>query len=829
MIGSFLQDLRYGLRTLVKKPGFSLVAIGTLALGIGATTAIFSFAYALTLRPLPYDDPARIVLVRREANGQTLSPISIPTARDLEQRNRVFESLATFQTTDQSLSGSSGDPERLQSLLISAQFLRVLGLRPSLGRGFEASDDRLGAERTALLSHELWQRRFGGDPSITDKTISLNGLQYSVLGVLPPGLSSERLGSDALGDVWLPIGLFLDQMPAEERATRVGLAALGRLATGVSQQDAIADVERIDRELHEEYPADYGTGRFVTVSLDDHVFGQIRPKVLALLGAVVFVLLIACANLANLLLARATDRQQELATRAALGAGRRRLVGQMLTESLLLAGLGGGLGMAIAYLGIQWGNELIPAALPAAPLPAGGAQLNALALVVTAGLSGLSPLVFGLVPAFQAARANPSTLMLRTAVARPPKRLRQLLVALQLGMALVLMIGTALMLKSLLNLSRQGPGFDPRNILTLQVTLAQTRYADAAAAGRFLDQTLERLRSLPGVNAATVTSTLPMFSGTTTSPVVAGDRPLPPSSADMGGALFQTVSPGFFQTIGIPLFQGRDFSADDDDREGADRVVIVNRALARSLWPDPNEDVVGKKLAFEFDGNPANPIPRWRRIIGIVGDVRHQNLRIEHEQAVYTPYTQPPAWWVGEEWPSLALLARTETDPLSRIQAARAEISQVDSQLPVWGAQSLEQLLSGQLAESRMVLSLIMSFAGLALLLALVGVYGVIAFTVSARMQEIGVRIALGAKRKQIFLSLARQSLALVLLGLGTGLGMAYALSRFLASLLFDASPVDPTIFAGTAALLALVALVATVVPAWKATRIDPAVTLRYE
>jgi putative ABC transport system permease protein len=818
-----IHDLRFGVRTLWRNPGFALIAVVTLALGIGANVTMLSVADLVFFGDLPFRDSERVMVLWRHSQSYVHGPFSIPTYRDLQQRNRSFEYLAMYRQSSENLISGDGEPERVEALMVSAEFPQALGIEPILGRGFLPEDDRLGAGRTVMMGHALWQRRFGADPRIVGQTINVSGEPYAVIGVLPPLLGKDRLCHAFLGDLWLPVGIFFDRLPVEDRADRK-LEAIGQLAPGVSARAAAADLDRISQQLSQEHPQSFGTGRLVGEALRANLAGNLRPALLILLTAVGFVLLIACSNLINLLLTRATVRGHEIAARIALGAGRFRLIRQLLIESFLLAATGSGLGVLAAHFYLN----LVPSGVSSLA-KIEGLRLSGFLISATIVLTLAVTVVIGLLPALEATRSARQRRIggargLSVRGATQQHGLRQALVASELALALVLLIGAGLMLGSLKRLQSQDPGFATDRLLTLKVVLPFSKVEQGFAWRAFFDEALTRIESLADVEAAAVTSLRPLEADAAReSPIVAEDRELP-LTTEMAGCSYQMVSPGFFRTLDIPLLDGRLLGSGDD--ENAERVMVINESLARHFWPDSSP--IGKRFAFEFLGTPDEPRPQWRKIVGIVGDARIADLRSSPGFTVYVPYTQVPLWLDGQS-PTMTLLVKSRREPESLVKSVRHEILEIDPHQPVFEIQSMEEVLQNQLSESRILSWLLSSFAVMALLLAMVGVYGVISFSVASRTREIGTRMAFGANPGQILGLLLKQSLAFVAAGIAVGIVAALFLTRFMSTVLFGVRAADLATYLSVVVLLATVAVLATLVPALRAMKVQPADALRWE
>jgi putative ABC transport system permease protein len=800
---TFFHDLRYGLRSLRQSPGLAAVAVLALGLGIGANSAIFSVVDAALLRPLPFHDPGRLMLVLESnpSKGYPSFPLSPLNYIDYRDQNSAFERLAAFESTSFILTGA-GDPAKLDGARVAAGFVDTLGIAPSLGRPFLPDEDRPGAGRVAILGHGLWQRRFGSDPALVGRTIMLGGVAYTVVGVMPQGFSFPNRS-----EIWTAMALGDDEL--KSRGAHY-LLAIGRLAPGVSLERARADLATIGSRLQIQYP-DSNTGWTARVDpLAERVAGDARPALLVLLAAVAFVLLIACANVAGLLLARASARHREFAIRAALGAGRARLVRQQLTESLLLALLGGAAGLLLA----MWGTDLLAAAAPPGIPRVSEVGVDGRVLSFTLGLSLITGVLFGLAPALQASRAdlNESLKEGGRGGAGPRRhRARAVLVVAEVALALVLLAGAGLLLRSFQRLQAIDPGFDPREVLAVEIELPDGRYPEPPRLASFFTAAIERLAALPGVRSAGGVYPLPMsgdrffFSfGVEGRPVADADRP---------SAAYYVASPGYFRAMGIRILRGRAF--DERDREGAPRVALINDTLARRFFP--GEDPIGRRMVIDN-----GPRDRFREIVGVVEDVRHDDLGGEARPQMYEPHLQAPL-------SSMTLVVRSATDPAGLAEAARREILVLDRDQPVSRAVPLERLVADSIARPRYSMLLLGAFAAVALVLATMGIYGLLSHAVAQRTHEIGIRMALGARRRDVLALVIANGMGLAMAGVGIGLLGALALTRLMAGLLFQVSPTDPMTLAAVSALLAGVAFLACVIPARRATRVDPMAALRCE
>ncbi|HEX8140371.1 MAG TPA: ABC transporter permease [Pyrinomonadaceae bacterium] len=810
MMSVLWQDLRYGFRMLVKRPSFTVVAVLTLAFGIGANTAIFTVVNAALLRPLPYREPDRLVHLW-ETKQQTQfgqREASYPDYLDWRDHTQAFEGMAGYSRRSFALTGRDA-PDRFAGAAVTDGFFRVLGVEPIIGRSFQPGEDQTGAARIVLLGYGLWQRRFGGDPNVVGQSLVLNGTSYTVIGVLPQSFQFAPAGEP---EMWVPLSPSPEQM---SRRFMHWLNIVARLKPGVTREQAEGELGAVAQSIAQGYPDSHtGTG-IRLVPLHEQITGRVKPVLLVLLGAVCFVLLIACANVANLLLARSAARQKEIAIRTALGASRLRLVRQLLTESVLLSVMGGIAGLILA----QWGVELLIAAIPESQLSSmpylRGLGIDSKVLLFAMAVSVLTGLVFGLAPALQSSGLSLQESLKeggRTSGMQVRQGLRGLLVVTEIALALVLLVGAGLMMKSLYRLLAVDPGFATENVLTMRVSLPMTKYPEDGNVIAFHEQLLPRIESLPGVKGAGTVSVLPLLGGNTTRLLVEG-RPAPPPGEELE-ANFREVSTGYFRTMGVPLIAGRNFT--ERDKVGTPEVVLINQTMAHRLFP--GENPVGQRLNF------ASMQVKGLEIVGVVGDEKVTGLDSATTPVMYVAFLQDPGR-------TLNLVVRTTSDPLSVAGAVRSEIGSLDPDLAVFEVRTMEQLIDNAPSTflRRYPAFLIGVFAGVALLLAMVGIYGVISYSVAQRTHEIGVRMALGAQRSDIFKMILGQGLLLTFAGVGCGLVAALILTRFLASLLFGVSTTDPLTYLAVSLPLILSAMLACYMPARKATKVDPMVALRYE
>jgi putative ABC transport system permease protein len=814
---SLVQDLRYAVRMLLKNRGFTVVAVLTLALGIGANAAIFSVLDGVMLRPLPYPDIDRIMILGEASrSGQAMS-VSWPNFEDWRAQNQVFEHLGIYRGAVVNLTGGD-QPERLNGSNASSAVFKAVGIAPVTGRGFSPDEDRPGTERVVLISDRLWRNRFGADPGIVGRTLTLNGQPHTVIGIMPP---SMRFPS-RLTDVWLPFGLIVSTFPP--RGAHPGLTAVGKLKAGVSYEQANAEMDTIARRLEQQYPQSNKNAMVTVTPYYEQIVRNIRPALLVLIGAVAFVLLIGCANLANLMLAKADARQREIAIRAALGAERRRIVQQLLTESLLLAAIGGALGSLLATWGVKAFVASKPTTVPRIDLIA----VDYRVLAFVAAISLATGIIFGLVPALRASSPDLLTSLkeaVRGSAGVAGRRFRSALVVVEVGLAVVILVGSGLMVKSFARLMSVDPGFTPERVVTMRLTLPNAKYPDRAAWTAFHQNVMHRVAALPAIEAAGLNSAVPLEGGGAESPVIAEGGPMPSPDRPGTMCLFQASSPDYFRAMGIQLVKGRTFS--DHDTAESTPVAVVDESLVRKLFPD--SDPIGKRIAFEFSGHSADSKPLWREVIGVARHVRHYGIAGEPPFVqVYTPFVQLPSWMIDRR-PSMTLFARTRLAPEVLAGSIRREVASIDRDIPIYGVQTMGEYLAQDTEQPRLSVMLLSGFGVLALALAVVGIYGVMSYSVTQRTHEIGIRMALGATRRDVLGMVVGHGMMLTVVGVGIGLAASFAVTRALAAMLFQISPHDPSTFAAIAALLVFVAFAASYIPGRRATRVNPIEALRYE
>jgi len=798
------QDLRYGARMLLKNPGFTSIAVITLALGIGANASIFSVVNAVLLRPLPFKEPERLIMIRETKLPQFPEfSVSPGNFLDWKRRNTVFERLVAVRTPSFNLIGT-GDPEQLIGMRVTDGFFAILGAKPELGREFLPEEDQPGRNNVVILSHGLWQRRFGGDPKIMDQTITLSGQIYTVIGVMPATFSFG--GSETA--LWTPMGFTSDD--AQNHGGHF-LSAIGQLKPGATLEQARSEMSAIAGQLAQEYPDANAGWNVKLLPLQEFIVRSVETTLLVLLGAVAFVLLIACANVANLLLARAAGREKEIAIRTALGAGRARIVRQLLTESALLALAGGVAGLLLA----KWGTALLLKLAPQNLPRMSDVSLDGRALAFTAAVTLVTGLIFGLVPALQASKPN-LTETIKDAGGRGSTEggrrqfVRGSLVVLEMASALLLLVGAGLLIKSFWRLQRIDPGFNPNNALTASVTLPSRKYPEENQQSAFFQQLLEKVRALPGVQAAGASNVVPLGGDYVLGFVIEGRPPLPPGAGQSTN--YYSVSADYFKAMGIPLLRGRVFT--EQDTRNSTRVAVISESMAKRVFP--NEDPIGKRI------HVTNGPTVFREIVGIVGDVKHYGLDQDTTLQTYEPYTQQP-------FSFMTLVVRTAGDPTNLTSAIRNQVLSIDKEQPVSGVRTLEQRVSTSIAQQRFSMLLLGVFAAVAMVLAAVGIYGVLSYAAAQRTHEIGIRMALGARAGNVLKMVIGQGMKLALAGVALGSGAALALTQLMKRLLFGVTAADPMTYVVIALSLTLVALFACWIPARRAAKVDPMVALRVE
>ena len=815
-MGTFLQDLKYGIRMLKKNIGFTVVAVLALMLGIGANTAIFSVLNVTLLRRLPYPNPDELMVVGENnpqinQNQLTISPGNY---LDYKNQNQSFQSLAVYRitsTTGFNLSGIEV-PERVAGALISADMLPTLGVSPAIGRNFTPEEQKIGNHRSVILSHGLWQRHFGSDPGIVDKTIQLNGINYRVDGVMPKGFefptNDVLTGGQTLPkpvELWVPLAI--SDKDWLVRGSRF-LYAVGRLKPGVTPEQAQSEMKVISDRLstlatqNKDWSGKANPMHRQSVE-------SIRFTLIVLLGAVAFVLLIACANVANLLLARAATRKEEISIRMAMGASRMRLIRQLLTESVVLALIGGVLGMLLAIWGLNWLTSLIPNKIPAV----NQIGLDSRVIIFTLGISFVTAIVFGIAPAVQASKADFNETLKeggRGAGGTIGRRTRSLLVVTEIALAVVLLIGASLLVRSFQRIENVNPGFDPSRLTAFQIALPAAKYKDDPPIISFFQQLNERLKAVPGVQSVSGTTAIPL-EGTSnyTSYLVEGQPPLKQGEFNLAEHI--GIFPDYFKTMRVPVLRGREFTSADDVK--GKMVVMINEALAQKHWP--NEDPIGRRIIIDYDNN--NP----REIVGVVSNVKHFGLDTETKPEMYVPQYNYPFY-------GTYMVVRANNDqPLGAV--IQREILNLDKDVPIYNVRTMDQMVAESVAQRRFNMLLMTYFAVIAAILAAVGLYGLISYSVSQRAHEIGIRMALGARQTDILKLILGYGLRLSIVGIIIGIIGAYALTRVMKTLLFNVSATDPVTFIGMAVLLLVIAVLASLIPARRAMKVHPMVALRYE
>jgi putative ABC transport system permease protein len=814
-MSTFFQDLRYGMRVLLKNPGVAAIAILTLALGMGANTALFSVVNAVLLQPLPYHEPDRLVSLWANVPERGRWRATPANFLDWKKQNTTFTDMAAYGASTMTLTGG-GEPEQLLGTRASAGYFWVVGMEPSLGRSFLAEEYEPGKNQVVVLGHSLWQRRFGGRADVINKSITLNGTNYTVVGVMPPGIypswpttSGQISFNPEQQQFWAPM-TFTGEWAALRAAHVLGV--IGRLKPGVTLEQAQAEMTTIGARLAQEYPVNKDEGILVSPFMEE-VAGDVKPALLMLLAAVALVLLIACANIAGLLLAQHAARRKEIAIRGALGAGRSRLMRQLLLEGVLLSLLGTATGMVIGRIGVDLILKFIPQQIPRLDQ----IQLDLRVFGFTLALSLITCLVFGLVPAWQASKADLHGALEHCGRSSTParQRFRQLLVVFQVSMAVMLVIGAGLLIKSFWQLQRVDPGFKAERVLSLGLTLPASKYNEPRQINSFYSQLLERIGAVPGVQAATISYDHPLEANWIDSFAIEG-RP-DPRPGESPSANFNPVGPDYFNTVSARIVSGRSFTPQDDqDHPG---VAIVNEAFARQYFP--NENAVGKRI------RPSPPARIWQNqrltsfeIVGIVRNVKSSGLNAETDPAYYLPASQAPLQ-------DMTILVRTAGDPVAIVPSLRQAVWSIDPNQPIATVKTMEQIVSDSIAQPRLNMAVMGLFGGLALILAAVGIYGLLSYAVTQRTQEMGIRMALGAQVSDVLGLVLKQGMALALIGEAIGLAGAFALTRLMRGLLFGVTPTDATTFVAVAGVLTTIALLACYLPARRATKVDPVVALR--
>jgi len=806
-MNTLVHDLRYALRMLVKSPAFTVIAILTLALAIGANSAIFSVVNAVLLRPLPYPQSEQLVRVFGSQPQLARAPNSPANFLEWKAENQVFERIATYVGQGFNLTGTDR-PERVIGARISADLLQLLGVQPTLGRNFTADEDRDGADRVVILSHEFWQRRFGGDTNAIRQTITLNDRPYTVVGVMPRGFAFPSTRAQ----IWTPVAF----TPAEAATRDTNyIDVIARLKPGISLQQAQANMNAVTQHQAERYPkTNIGIGAEV-VSLQEFTVGDVRPMLIVLFGAVGFVLLIACANVANLLLARAAARQREMAIRGALGASRSRVVRLLLTESVVLAVVGGAIGLLLAI----WSLDLLVSLKPANLPRLAEIGVNRTIFLFTFAISVVTGLLFGVAPALQASKSDLNEGLKessRGGTDSPRRqRMRSLLVVSEVALSLVLLVGAGLMIRSFSRLLAVDPGFKADHVLTAFVSLPVSKYPKREEQTAFFDRLLERLRNVPGVSAAGIVTDIPLYGGSSTGFDVEGRPEAAPGTRPMTD--YRLINSDYFAAMGMKLVKGRAFSR--FDTEAAPGVVIINETMAARFFA--GEDPIGRRL--DLSGDPKD----LREIVGVVGDVRNYGVDAEVKPEVYVPFLQSAPDYLSGVVSAMTIVMRSAIEPAALAAALREQVQALDKDQPVSEIKTMEWYLADSMAQRRFNMLLLGVFAGLALVLAAVGIYGVIAYTVTQRTHEMGIRIALGAKGRDILRLVFGNAMVTTLTGIALGLGAAFALTRLLRSLLYQVSPTDPVVFAAIPLLLLSVAAIATYLPARRAMKVNPITALR--
>ncbi len=801
------QDLRYGVRVMLKNPGFSLIAALTLALGIGANTAIFSMVYSILIRPLNYPDSERIVTVWEDhtrRGGPVREWTSPPGYQDWREQSTVFSHTAAMTGWGPTLT-EAGEPERLVGANVGHEAFAVLGVKPMLGREFTPQEDTRGAAKVAIISHSLWQRHFSGDGSIIGKAIRLSGENYTVVGVMPAGFQFPILGKVDVWSAWQPA-----QGPGCQRGCYTQ-RVIGRLKPGVSLEQARTELTAIGQRIEQQFPEDNKNIGVTITPLQEFLVGGMRDGMFALLLAVGLVLLMACANVANLLIVKAAARTREIAVRVALGASRWQIIRQLLTESLLLALIGGALGVLLGYWLVDWLKRIAPDGTPRIE----DITINSRVLLFSVAASLLTGVLCGLAPAVQATKPDLNQTLRESGAGNKGSansgRIRSGLVVIEMALALTLLVGAGLLLRSFVKLQHVDPGFASANVLTARFALPQTAYPDRQQVAVFHQQLQERLKALPGVQSVAYSTSVPMTGIDTDTSFVVEGRPIPPPD-QRPSSWFSVVSPEYFDTMKIALRQGRNFAA--SDHEKSPRVVLISEATARRYWP--NENPIGKRVGFGMEQ------PDWREIIGVVSDIHHFGLDLDARPTMYFSSLQVSRGVTN-------IVMRVQGDPANYVTALRREVQALDKNLALSTVQSMDEVVASTIATPRLLTWLFGGFAVIALLLAALGIYGVMAYVVSLRTHEVGIRIALGAQARDVLSLIVGQGMKLALIGVALGLVASLLVTRLMKTLLFGVSATDPMTFVMITVVLLAVVLLACWLPARRATKVDPMIALRCE
>jgi putative ABC transport system permease protein len=822
MASTLWHDIRYGMRMLVKNPGVTIVVIIALALGIGANSAIFSVINAVLLRPLPYEQSERLIFLNERSPVLDEMSISYPNFLDWRAHNQTFEKMGVFNRASYNLTGA-GEAERILAGQVSADLFAALRVNAAQGRVFTNEEDRPGGTPVVVLSYALWQRRFGGQMSILNQPINLNGKSYTVIGIMPESyLFPTRV------EMWVPVGQLSDQPSWKERGNHPGLYGVARLKPGATFEQAQADMNNIGANLEKQYPDSNAGTRPRLRSLLEISVGDVRRALWVIFGAVGFVLLIACANIANLLLARATARRKEMAIRTAVGASRLRIARQMLTESILVSLVGGGIGLFLAYWGVQLILYVSPTAIPRSR----EIGLDWTVLSFTIAVSFVTGIVFGLFPAIQAGHVDVNETLKESGRSTSGRQwLRSSLVVVEVATTLVLLIGAGLMIRSFYMLRQVNPGFSDQYLTTVNLALPQKKYTTEEAQISFYNRVLENIRTLPGVEWTAAASGLPLGNNGNQTGFTIEGQPLPPREQTPLMEV-SVVTPDYFRAMNIPVLRGRVFTDHDDRsnlagkdlskldenrrRQAALTSIVVDEEFARRHWP--NENAVGKRIRIGRDKD--NPV---LEVIGVVGRVKMESLNENSDRVQgYLPFAQVPR-------SGMTLIIKGASDPNQLISAVRAAVKDIDPDQPIYNPRTMDEIRAESVAPERLNLTLLSLFAGLALVLAIVGIYGVMSYSVTQRTHEIGIRMAVGARPVDVFKMILGNGMKLALIGVGIGLVLAFVLTRFMATMLFGVAPTDATTFAAISVLLIAVALLACYLPGRRATKVEPTISLRYE